>query len=100
MGNWKITIEGVGPNRNADNDADADKGAEAMVAGFRANGHTVTRCEFVAGGKPPEDILIRKSILVEAKPERAPVVHGSMTVPSRRGGGRDSLGNDTAPALV
>lgn len=48
MGNWTITITGDGIHHNGRKD-DADAMAAGFVGILRANGHAVTRAEFVSG---------------------------------------------------
>lgn len=56
MGNWNITIQGVGPHHNPDAyPKDANRMAAAFVKQLREAGHTVEAATFTHGGK--DDIL-------------------------------------------
>lgn len=50
MGNWHISIEGVGAHHNADYPKDANKMGEAFVALLKDAGHTISKATFTHGG--------------------------------------------------
>lgn len=51
MGDWHISIQGVGCHHNKDYPADANRMARKFVEDLRAAGHTVTEATFTSGGK-------------------------------------------------
>lgn len=55
MGNWNLTIEGVGAHHNIDNPNDANRLAEAVVELLEQHGQSVTHTKFTYGGA--EDTL-------------------------------------------
>lgn len=57
MGNWNITIEGVGPHHN-DRDFDADFMAKAFVKALKDAGHIIRYASFVHGAAT--DIAFRQ----------------------------------------
>ncbi len=50
MGNWHISIEGVGPHHNVDHDLDANKMATQFVNDLKKAGHHVMKATFTHGG--------------------------------------------------
>ena len=50
MGNWHISIEGVGMHHNPDEPRDADKIARRFVAELENAGHSVSHATFTHGG--------------------------------------------------
>lgn len=50
MGNWHISIEGVGPHHNDGCTFDADKVARDTVRALRKAGHRITHASFTYGG--------------------------------------------------
>lgn len=50
MGNWNISIEGVGVHHNKDLPTDADKMAKKFVDELKAAGHTITKATITFGG--------------------------------------------------
>lgn len=55
MGNWNITIQGIGPHHNKDAASDADEIAKQMVFRLRQFGHNVTSATITHGAA--EDLL-------------------------------------------
>lgn len=55
MGNWNITIEGVGAHHNKDYPKDANLMAAEFAKALRDAGHTVYHASFTHGGA--ENIL-------------------------------------------
>ncbi len=51
MGNWHISIEGVGAHHNSSYMPDADRMAKAFVAALKAVGHHIEKASFTHGGK-------------------------------------------------
>ena len=51
MGNWHISIQGIGSHHNTNYDKDANKMAAAFVQALRDAGHTVEAASFTHGGK-------------------------------------------------
>jgi hypothetical protein len=51
MGNWNITIRGVGAHHNKNNPNDANVLAAGMVEMLKAAGHTVVAASFTHGGE-------------------------------------------------
>lgn len=49
MGNWHISIEGVGCHHNAALPEDANRMAQQMVKDLEAAGHTVVKATFTHG---------------------------------------------------
>jgi hypothetical protein len=49
MGNWHISIRGVGSHHNQNNPTDADKMFRQMVADLRAAGHHIDDAAFTHG---------------------------------------------------
>lgn len=49
MGNWHISIEGLGSHHNHENLYDANRMAHRFVEELRAQGYTVTRASFTYG---------------------------------------------------
>lgn len=58
MGNWNITIEGVGPHHNGGKSFDADKMAIDFVSKLKAEGHTIRHASFTYGAAT--DIAFRQ----------------------------------------
>lgn len=54
MGNWDISIQGVGTHHNPGREEDAEKMAKKFVEELRKAGHHVTHARFTYGGA--EDI--------------------------------------------
>lgn len=54
MGNWNITIRGIGPHHNA-GDSDADVQARALVAMLVKTGHQIHGASFTYGAA--EDLV-------------------------------------------
>lgn len=50
MGNWNISIRGVGSHHNIDNKTDADRMARRFVRELVEAGHNVTGAEITHGG--------------------------------------------------
>jgi hypothetical protein len=50
MGNWHISIEGVGAHHNSDHFNDANRMSKRFVKQLQKAGHTVTRATFTHGG--------------------------------------------------
>lgn len=50
MGNWNISIQGIGAHHNKDNDHDADKMAKKFVDELKKY-HNVEAATFTYGGK-------------------------------------------------
>lgn len=50
MGNWNISIEGIGCHHNVDLKTDANKMATEFVAELKKVGHTITKASFTYGG--------------------------------------------------
>jgi hypothetical protein len=50
MGNWHISIEGVGVHHNANLSHDADRMAAVFVQQLIAAGHSVSKATFTYGG--------------------------------------------------
>lgn len=50
MGNWNISIEGVGAHHNTDYPKDANKMAESFAVALKDAGHKVTKATFTFGG--------------------------------------------------
>lgn len=50
MGNWNISIRGVGAHHNAENPKDADRMARRFVRELREAGHFVLGAEITHGG--------------------------------------------------
>lgn len=51
MGNWHISVRGVGMHHNSGNPADADVLARALVAALKAAGHQVLGAAFTYGAE-------------------------------------------------
>ena len=51
MGNWNITIVGIGAHHNENNPKDAQRLAARFVEDLKAAGHTIEHAEFTSGGK-------------------------------------------------
>jgi len=51
MGNWHISIRGIGPHHNQDNPKDADKMAKEFVSKLKAAGQSVTVAVINFGGE-------------------------------------------------
>lgn len=51
MGNWAITIQGVGCHHNKDLAADANRMSRQFVRQLRAAGHHIERADFTHGAK-------------------------------------------------
>jgi len=49
MGNWNISIEGIGAHHNKDNPQDANRMAQAFVGALKRAGHNVTKASFTYG---------------------------------------------------
>lgn len=52
MGNWKMTIEGIGAHNNSSNPADADVMLQAFVEQLKEAGHNISRSSFFSGAIP------------------------------------------------
>lgn len=65
MGNWKITIEGVGPHHNGDNPKDADRLAAGLVRDLKAHGQTILNATFFTGQRDDytDDVTLRHKLL-------------------------------------
>jgi hypothetical protein len=50
MGNWNITVQGVGCHHNGKAEIDADLAAVEFVEKLRKQGHTITSATFTYGG--------------------------------------------------
>ena len=50
MGNWNISIEGIGSHHNQALETDANKMAAKFVQSLKNAGHTVTKASFTHGG--------------------------------------------------
>ncbi len=50
MGNWHISIEGIGSHHNQALDEDANKLAAKFVKELKQEGHKVTKASFTYGG--------------------------------------------------
>jgi hypothetical protein len=50
MGNWNISIEGIGCHHNQQLETDANKMAAKFVQALKLAGHTVTKATFTHGG--------------------------------------------------
>lgn len=50
MGNWHISIEGIGCHHNQQLETDANKMASKFVKALKDAGHTVTKATFTHGG--------------------------------------------------
>lgn len=59
MGNWNITIRGIGAHHNKDNPLDANVMAAAFADALRIAGHRVLGATFTYGGE--EDLIPPKS---------------------------------------
>jgi hypothetical protein len=51
MGNWNITVRGVGAHHNKLNATDADRMAAKFVADLKAAGHSVIAASITCGGE-------------------------------------------------
>ena len=51
MGNWNITVRGVGSHHNTDNPRDANVMTADFVRALKAAGHTVVAASFTYGGE-------------------------------------------------
>lgn len=51
MGNWHMSIQGIGSHHNPSYDRDADKLMRKFVDELRAAGHTVDYATFTFGGR-------------------------------------------------
>lgn len=51
MGNWNITVRGVGSHHNKQNKADANRMAAKFVEDLKGAGHTVTSATITHGGE-------------------------------------------------
>ncbi len=49
MGNWNISIEGVGAHHNKDCEEDADKMARKFVGELKEKGHSLSHATFTHG---------------------------------------------------
>lgn len=58
MGNWHISIEGVGIHHNVDTPKDANKMAEKFVKDLKEAGHSITKATFTHGGS--DDLTVSK----------------------------------------
>lgn len=50
MGNWHISVEGIGCHHNKDYPKDSNKMAAEFVKALKAAGHTVVYSSFTYGG--------------------------------------------------
>lgn len=50
MGNWHISIEGVGFHHNTNEPRDANKMAKEFVDKLKEAGHTIIKASFTYGG--------------------------------------------------
>lgn len=64
MGNWNISIRGVGPHHNGRPDIDADAKARNLVADLVAAGHIIDGASFTYGAA--EDIVSGTEMRVES----------------------------------
>lgn len=68
MGNWNITIRGVGCHHNPDLPTDANRMAAGFVAALKRAGHAIQAATFTHGGEEnletpfmaPTDMVIRE----------------------------------------
>lgn len=60
MGNWTITIHGVGAHHNEDYDKDANRMAAEFADKLKAAGHSVEHVSFTSGSR--EDLLSSTSL--------------------------------------
>lgn len=51
MGNWNITVRGVGSHHNTANEKDADRMAAKFVQELKAAGHNVVAASITHGGE-------------------------------------------------
>lgn len=51
MGNWNITIQGIGSHHNENAPLDAQRMAARFVGQLKAAGHTIEHADFTSGGK-------------------------------------------------
>ena len=51
MGNWNVSIQGMGAHHNHDNPTDADRMAKTFVDLLRKAGHSIESASFTHGGK-------------------------------------------------
>ncbi len=51
MGNWHISIQGVGSHHNKDSPTDANRMAKDFVTSLQKAGHHIENAEFTHGGK-------------------------------------------------
>ena len=49
MGNWHISIQGIGPHHNTDYENDAKKLAEKFTKELKDKGHRITYATFTEG---------------------------------------------------
>ncbi len=68
MGNWSITIQGVGAHHNKEYEKDANRLARQFVNKLTAMGHIIERADFTHGGK--EDLLDEKQAHPDDQPKR------------------------------
>jgi len=66
MGNWNITIRGIGAHHNSSNPRDANVMTADFVRALKAAGHSVVAASFTYGG---EDDLTK----VEPEPKKTDV---------------------------
>jgi hypothetical protein len=62
MGNWNISINGVGCHHNKKLESDANRMAAEFVAKLKAAGHSVSHASFTHGG---EDNVLSPEYLAE-----------------------------------
>jgi hypothetical protein len=79
MGNWNITIRGVGCHHNRRADVkDANKAAAEFVQRLKADGHTIVAASFTYGGE--DDISAPEKYLADrAQVENPPSAPDSGT---------------------
>lgn len=51
MGNWNITIRGIGPHHNEDSPEDANRMASAFVRQLKNAGHIIVSASITHGGE-------------------------------------------------
>jgi hypothetical protein len=71
MGNWNITIRGVGCHHNRRADVkDANKAAAEFVKRLKADGHSVVAASFTSGGE--DDITDADTYLAGLEAQEKP----------------------------
>lgn len=67
MGNYHISIEGVGAHHNANNPQDADKMANVFVGLLKSAGHSITSASITCGSKTDLPGERESNLVVETK---------------------------------